>query len=380
MRISDTMEVAPLSCGHKPRYVTALHRVAELTPDEREALARVADRYAFRANDYYLQLIDWSDPNDPIRQLIIPRAEELEGWGDLDASVESRVTVEPGVQHKYPDTVLFLCNSVCAGFCRYCFRKRLFMNGNEEVVKDPSGGGRYVAEHPEVTNVLLTGGDPLLLSTRRLAEIIEGLRAIPHVEIIRIGTKIPAFNPWRILDDPELLHLLGRNSTPHRRIYLMAHFDHPRELTQQAVAAIDSLLRAGVICVNQCPLVKGINDDPGVLSDLFRRLSWMGCPPYYVFQGRPTAGNQPYEVPIVRGWEIFQEALRSGSGLALRARFVMSHASGKVEITGVDRRHIYLRYHRAREAENRGRFMVCKRDDRAYWLDQLELVDGGCLA
>lgn len=380
MRISDTMEVAPLSRRHKPRYVTALHRVAELSPAEREALGRVADRYAFRANDYYLQLIDWSDPNDPIRQLIIPRTEELEGWGDLDASVESCVTVAPGVQHKYPDTVLLLCNSVCAGFCRYCFRKRLFMNGNEEVVKDVSGGIRYVAGHPEVTNVLLTGGDPLLLSTRRLREIIEGLRAIPHVEIIRIGTKVPAFNPWRILDDPELLHVLGSNSTPRRRIYLMAHFDHPRELTRSAVAAIDSLLRAGVICVNQCPLVKGVNDDPGVLSDLFRNLSWMGCPPYYVFQGRPTAGNQPYEIPIVRGWEIFQEALRAGSGLALRARFVMSHATGKIEITGVDRRHIYLRYHRARDPENRGRFMVCKRDEQAYWLDQLDLVDGGSAA
>ncbi len=249
------------------------------------------------------------------------------------------------------------------------------MNGNDEVAKDVSGGIRYIAEHPEVTNVLLTGGDPLLLSTRRLRETIEGLRAIPHVEIIRIGTKIPAFNPWRILGDSELLEVLSRNSTPRRRIYVMAHFDHPRELTRPAIDAIDALLRAGVVCVNQCPLVKGVNDHPGVLSDLFRLLSWIGCPPYYVFQGRPTAGNQPYAVPIVRGWDTFQEALRIGSGLALRARFVMSHATGKVEITGVDRRHIYLRYHRARDLENRGRFLICKRDDEAYWLDQLEPAD-----
>ncbi len=121
MRTSDILEVAPFSCRYNPRYITGIHRVHRLSSAERESLRSVAAQYAFRANDYYLQLIDWNDPNDPIRQLIIPRMEELEGWGDLDASVESDVTVEPGVQHKYPDTVLLLCNSVCAGFCRYCF-------------------------------------------------------------------------------------------------------------------------------------------------------------------------------------------------------------------------------------------------------------------
>jgi L-lysine 2,3-aminomutase len=108
---------------------------------------------------------------------------------------------------------------------------------------------------------------------------------------------------------------------------------------------------------------------------MYRKLSWIGCPPYYLFQGRPTAGNEPYEVPIVRGWHIFREALRHCSGLARRARFVMSHESGKIEIVGVDERHIYLRYHRAREARLRGRFMAYHRDDEAYWLDQLAPVD-----
>ena len=112
-----------------------------------------------------------------------------------------------------------------------------------------------------------------------------------------------------------------------------------------------------------------------VLADMFRKLSWIGCPPYYLFQGRPTAGNEPYEVPIVRGWDIFREALRHGSGLARRARFVMSHATGKVEIAGVDEQHIYLRYQRAKEASLRGRFLVYKRNDKASWLDDLEPVE-----
>ena len=153
---------------------------------------------------YYLDLINWDDPDDPIRQLIIPREEELTEWGTLDASNEESVTVAHGVQHKYTDTVLLLCNEVCGAYCRYCFRKRLFMDDNDEVTNDVSEGLRYIAEHPEVTNVLLTGGDPLLMSTRRLVDIFEALRAIPHVKIIRLGSKMPAFDPYRVLNDAEL--------------------------------------------------------------------------------------------------------------------------------------------------------------------------------
>jgi lysine 2,3-aminomutase len=272
--------------------------------------------------------------------------------------------------------VLLLCNEVCGSYCRYCFRKRLFMNGNHEVRKDVGAGIRYVAEHPEVTDVLLTGGDPLIMSTRRLREIIEQLRAIPHVQIVRIGSKIPAFDPFRIFNDTDLQELLRTYSTPEKRIYLMAHFDHPRELTDVAVAGLAKYLDCGVVCANQCPLIRGVNDDPYVLSDLYRKLSWVGCPPYYLFQGRPTAGNEPYEVPIVRGWFIFREALTHGSGLAARPRFVMSHATGKIEILSVDDEHIYMRYHRAKRRENRGAFMVLKRDDGAYWLNQLEPAAG----
>jgi KamA family protein len=271
--------------------------------------------------------------------------------------------------------VLLLCNEVCGAYCRYCFRKRLFMDDNAEVVNDVSGGIEYIRAHPQVTNVLLTGGDPLLMSTRRLVTIFESLRSIPHVRIIRIGSKMPAFDPWRILNDQALQDALRQYSTPRKRIYLMAHFDHPRELTEPAVAGIDTFIKCGVICVNQCPLIKGINDDPAVLSDLFRELSFIGCPPYYLFQGRPTAGNDPYKIPIVRGWEIFREALRYGSGLARRARFVMSHEAGKMEVLAVDRKHIYLRAHRAKDRAMRGKVLIFKRDDHAYWFDELECVD-----
>ncbi|MCP4247322.1 MAG: KamA family radical SAM protein, partial [bacterium] len=201
-------------------------------------------------------------------------------------------------------------------------------------------------------------------------------RPIPHGQSIRIGAKMPAFDPGRLLRDEELQRAFRKYSTRRKRIYLMAHFDHPRELTGAAIEGLDCYLRNGVICVNQCPLIKGVNDNAEVLSTLYRRLSYVGCPPYYLFQGRPTAGNEPYELPIVRGWEIFTEALRRGSGLARRARFVMSHETGKVEIQAVDERHIYLRYHQAKNEAMSGKFMVYHRDDEAFWLDQLEPVEG----
>lgn len=359
----------------RPKYIRDISQLKHIPERDREILKKVSQQFVFRANDYYLRLIDWTDPDDPIRQLIIPREEELLEWGQLDASNEEAVTVAPGVQHKYTDTALLLCNEVCGAYCRYCFRKRLFMDDNDEVANDVLEGVQYIADHPQVNNVLLTGGDPLLMSARRLTSILKQLRRIPHVRIIRIGSKIPAFDPWRITDNPELHEAFRQYSQPGKRIYLMAHFDHPRELTEPALEAIACALRHGVICVNQSPLIRGVNDDADVLAELYAKLSFAGCPPYYLFQGRPTAGNEPYAVPLVRTWKIFQGAIRRGSGLARRARLVMSHETGKIEVLAVDQQRIYLRYHEAKDPRNIGRFMTFRRDDDAYWFDELEPVD-----
>ena len=358
------------------RYVIDIDELDRIPASEREALRRVASRHAFRATEYYLDLIDWNDPDDPIRRIIIPRPDELSDWGRMDASNEAAVTVLPGVQHKYPHTALLLCNRVCGGHCRYCFRKRIFIQDADEIAFDVTEGINYIASHPEITNVLLTGGDPLMLPTARLVDIWERLSRIPHVGIIRVGTRMPVFQPWRILDDDELLAAISRISTPQRRLFFITHFDHPRELTGPATAAVDALLRAGAVCANQNPLVRGVNDDPVVLAELFRRLSFAGCAPYYVFQMRPTTGNKPYAVPIVRAFHIFEAAKRHVSGLAKRARFTMSHATGKVEVLIVDRDFIYLRYHRARDPLLDGRVLLFHRDDSAFWLDDLTPVAG----
>ncbi|RJP32646.1 MAG: KamA family radical SAM protein [Candidatus Omnitrophota bacterium] len=373
-RSVESSEKRKIQPRRRIRYIRKLDMAPNIPANELEKLEKVSEKYVFRANTYYLNLIDWDDPADPIRQLIIPREEELREWGKLDACNEEAVTVAKGVQHKYKDTVLLLCNEVCGAYCRYCFRKRLFMDDHDESINDMSQGIRYIKSHPEVNNVLLTGGDPLVMSTPRLVNILKALREISHVKIIRIGTKMPAFNPWRILDDLTLLEAFRTFSLEEKRIYLMAHFDHPRELTKPAIEGIARCLKSGVICVNQCPIIKGVNDDAAVLAELFAKLSYIGCSPYYLFQGRPTAGNKPYALPIVRGWKIFSEAHYRGSGLARRARFVMSHETGKIEITAVDDQYIYMRYHEAGNPADLGRFMIYHRDDHAYWIDQLKPV------
>ncbi len=292
----------------KARFILNLNKIPQLSSIEKKQLQGVNEKYVFRANDYYLNLIDWNDPNDPIRKLIIPHKDELTEWGQLDASNEEQITVRKGVQHKYGTTVLLLVNEVCVSYCRYCFRKRLFMNGNDEVTYNIQPGIEYIRQHKEVNNVLLTGGDPMILKTPKLEKIIAQLREIDHVKIIRIGSKMPAFNPFRFLNDESLFEMFEKYSLPDKRIYMMCHFDHIRELTPQAKQVIHRLMKSGVVCVNQNPIIRGISDDPDVLAELWNELSYMGVSQYYIFQCRPTAGNKPYSLPIVEAYYKIEEA------------------------------------------------------------------------
>lgn len=358
----------------KVQYMRNIKKVKQLSESEQKTLAPVTDKFAFRANSYYLNLINWDNPDDPIKNIVIPQLGELNEFGDLDASNEESNYVAQGCQHKYADTALLLVTEICGAYCRYCFRKRLFMQDNDEASVDVTPGIDYIRQTPQISNVLLTGGDPLFLSTRRLTNIISRLREIPHVKIIRLGSKMPAFNPRRITDDQDLLDMLAKYSTPAGRIYIMTHFDVAQELSPEALDAIDRLMKAGLVLANQTPVLKGINHKPEVLAELMRKLSWAGVAPYYFFQCRPTKGNLPYELPLVDAYRALEKAKTMVSGLAKRARLVMSHESGKIEMVGLNRRHIYLRYHQARHAADEGRFMTCQRDDKAFWFDDLKLI------
>lgn len=320
-------------------------------------------------NSYYLNLIDWSDPEDPIRKLIIPDKRELDAWNCLDPSNEEKYTKVPGLQHKYQDTALLLVNDVCGAYCRFCFRKRIFMDQSDETTRDISDGLVYIREHKEINNVLLTGGDPLVLSTPRLEAIIEQLRDIDHVNVIRIGSKIPAVNPFRILNDPGLPAMFARHSGPDKKIYLMTQFNHPRELTKEAMAGVEMILKSGTPIVNQTPMLKGINDCPDVLGELLNKLSFSGVSPYYIFQCRPVHGNRHFSVPLEEGYEIYERARMKCSGLAKRVTMVMSHSTGKIMMVGKTDDHVYFRYHRAANPQERHRFMVFKSNPDARWFD-----------
>jgi lysine 2,3-aminomutase len=354
------------------KYITKIDQLEQLSQHEKDELKKVTDKFAFRVNDYYLSLIDWNDPDDPIRRIVIPSLEELDDWGALDPSNEKAYTVLPGLEHKYHSVAVFLVTYKCDGLCRYCFRKRLFIESEREYLQDWQAAYQYVREHPEVTNVLLTGGDALMLRTEKLDEILTTLRQIDHARIIRLGTRIPSYNPYRIVNDPDLLKTIQKYSTKRKRIYVMTHFVHPRELTDVAIEAVNLLQKAGAKLANQTPLIRGVNDDPQVLASLLRNLSFIGAIPYYIFQCRPASGNKPYTVPIETGYEIVAQAKSLVSGLAKRARYTMSHATGKIEILGKTKDRVYFRYHRAFRDEDSGRFMVFKSNPQACWLDDYD--------
>jgi len=358
----------------KITYITKIEHLDTLSEQEIADLKTVTDKFSFRCSDYYLSLIDWDDPTDPIRRVVVPNMQELDEWGRLDPSDEQAYTVIPGLEHKYHSTALFLVSNVCDGICRYCFRKRVFIDSQSTRLREIPEAIKYVRQHPEITNVLLTGGDPLVLKTSELEDIIRQLRTIDHVEIIRIGTKIPAFNPFRILDDPTLPEMIETHSTAHKKIYIMTHFVHPRELTEPAVKTVHLMQKAGAMIANQTPLIRGLNDDPQVLAELLGKLSFIGAVPYYIFQCRPSLGNKPYTVPIEEGYRIIEQAKALVSGLAKRLRFVMSHSTGKIEIVGLTKERVYFKYHRAAEDADSGRFLVLKRNPNAYWLDDYDEV------
>ena len=355
-----------------PKYLTKLAQIPQLSETERSDLEKVNEEFVFRTNDYYQSLIDWNDPNDPIRRIVMPDIQELDYWGDLDASNEEKYTKVKGLEHKYSSTALLLVNEVCAAYCRFCFRKRLFMDENDEVTKDISEGLEYIRKHREITNVLLTGGDPMIMSTSKLEPIIKKIREIDHVKIIRIGTKIPAFNPHKIVNDASLHEMIRTYSSSEKKIYIMAHFNHPRELTEIAIKGLNMLMQSGAVVVNQTPLIKGVNDNPKVLAELFNRLSFIGVPPYYVFLCRPTLGNEPFAIPVEEGYEIFEEARKKCSGLAKRARLVMSHETGKIEMVGISGSQVFFKYNRSANVENDGKFLVFESNPDAYWFDDYE--------
>ncbi len=397
-------------------------QVQALAPDHREAIETVARVLPFRVNRYVVdELIDWSAaPDDPIFRLTFPdrrmlaeqdfeAVRSLVASGDSErlkaavAGIRARLNPHPagqttanvpeldgepvqGLQHKYRETVLLFpsAGQTCHTYCSYCFRWAQFI-GDADLrfaTRQMEPVVRYLRAHPEVTDVLITGGDPMVMKTRVLRRYVEPLLDVPSVRTVRIGTKSVAWWPNRFVTDDDAddaLRLFEEVVASGRHMALMAHYSHAREL-QPAIAqqAVRRIHATGAVVRCQAPLIRRVNDDANAWAELWRAQVAVGATPYYMFVERDTGPRGWFEVPLARAVRIYREATAQVGGLARTARGpVMSCKPGKLRVVGVagagrDKRFV-LQFLQARDPANVGRLLFATWDARAAWVDHLTI-------
>jgi len=350
--------------------IEQLKKYTSISPKEEKKLKQITAIHPMQVTPYYLSLIDWSDPDDPIRKMVIPSLDELNLQGSYDTSGEAENTKLQGLQHKYSETALILATKRCATYCRYCFRKRLVgRRENKEIISDFKEALQYVINHTEINNVLISGGDPLVLPNEVIESFLRMLSEVYHLYFIRFGSKAPVTYPSRF-QDKKLLKILTEYSSPKRRLVVVTQFNHPREITNQSIEAVNNLIKSGVSVNNQTVLLRGVNDNSETLSELQNRLVSIGVNPYYVFQCRPVKRvKHHFQVPICKGVEIINEAKQHCNGLSKRFKYIMSHRSGKIEILGLLDGEIFFTYHQAKDRKKLGKIFKRPINEKAGWLD-----------
>jgi lysine 2,3-aminomutase len=312
------------------RDLEGAQRLFELTESETSAILKRQGLLPLGITPYYAALLDPKDPNQPLRRTKIPRMDEFEVSGDEceDPLGEESHSPVPGLVHTYPDKVLFLVTDFCATYCRYCTRARMVGAGGFLPEKSMwETALDYIRAHPEIRDVLLSGGDPLILSDQRLDWILSRLAAIPHVEFLRIGTKVPAVLPYRITDG--LLSVLRK----YHPLFFSIHFTHPDELTLEVREACNRLADAGIPMGGQTVLLKGVNDDPAVMKELNLGLLRMRCKPYYLHQCDPIQGSAHFRTSISKGQDIIRSLHGHTTGYAVPTYMVdTAGGGGKVPV------------------------------------------------
>lgn len=278
------------------------------------SLERVAARYAVAITPALVELIDTSDPDDPIARQFVPTAAELEmqPGEDADPIGDHPHSPVPGIVHRYPDRVLFKLVHVCAVYCRFCFRREMVGPGKENALSDSAyrAAVDYIRAHSEIWEVILTGGDPLMLSPRRMSEIMADLAAIDHVKIIRLHTRVPVAEPLRISDE-----MVAALKVEGATTWVALHANHARELTESARAACARLIDAGIPIVSQSVLLSGVNDNVAALSDLMRAFVECRIKPYYLHHGDLAPGTAHLRTTLARGQDLMRELRGRVSGL-----------------------------------------------------------------
>ncbi len=325
------------------RFVKDLEKYMPLTKDESNEISEILSKFRMSITPYYLCLIDPNNPDCPIRKQAIPSYNEMHISDSdmLDPLAEDTDSPVPGLTHRYPDRVLFLITDMCSMYCRHCTRRRFA--GQHDTAMPRSRidlAIEYIANHNEIRDVLLSGGDALLVSDDVLENIISRLRAIEHVEIIRIGTRTPVVMPQRITDD--LVNMLKK----YHPIWLNTHFNHYDEITIESKQAIDRMADAGIPLGNQSVLLKGINDSVSIMKKLVQRLAYIRVRPYYIYQCDLSLGIEHFRTPVSRGIEIIEglrghtsgycvptyviDAPGGGGKIPVMPNYVISQAPGKV--------------------------------------------------
>lgn len=274
-----------------------------------EKMRKIHEEFPIRINPYYLSLIE--EVGDPIWKQVVPDSRELIITGVEDPLHEEEDSEVANVTHRYPDRVLFYVNYMCPIYCRFCTRKRKV--GDPDSIPDDNTerGLQYLREHPEVRDVIISGGDPLMLTDRKIDYIVGGLRSIEHIEIIRIGSRVPVTLPQRIT--PNLCAILKK----HHPFYINTHFNHPREITPETTKACGMLADAGIPLGNQAVLLKGVNDDPEVMVELMKKLLAIRVKPYYIYQADLVVGTDHFRTSIKKGLEIIAALRGHISGLGV---------------------------------------------------------------
>lgn len=321
--------------------VEELQRWIRLTPAEINGIKMANGRFPVAITPYWASLLDPLNPRCPLRLQVVPTAQEhlVSRHEFVDPLAEDSNSPVPGIVHRYPDRVLLLPLNMCAAYCRYCTRSRWVGDENEMLLGPRLDGAiEYLKQHTEIRDVLISGGDPLLFSDRRLDELLGRLRAIDHIEFIRIGTRVPVFLPMRIT--PELVGTLRK----YHPLWISIHFNHPLEVTPEVRAACTMLADGGFPLGSQSVLLAGINDDPAVFKQLVHELLKIRVRPYYLYQCDPVTGTSHFRTPVSRGVEII-EALRGhttgyavptfvvdapggGGKVPMNPNYVLEHADG----------------------------------------------------
>jgi lysine 2,3-aminomutase len=296
------------------KSIEDLKRVVEITDEDEEILQAVINKFHISITPYYFSLINFNDPNDPIKMQCIPSYEEISYEQDAleDPLFEEVHMPAPGLTHRYPDRVLLVVTNICPMYCRHCTRKREWKHG--EYVKPRNlleQAFNYISKHHKIRDVIVSGGDPFTLGTPSLEYILSNLRKIPHVEIIRIGTRVPVTLPQRITD--ELTNMLEK----YGPIWINTHFNHPKEITPEAAKACDKLIRAGCPINNQAVLLKGINDSIEIQKELNTSLLKIKVRPYYLFHCDAVKGTLHFCTNVRKGIEIVEGLRGHISGLAI---------------------------------------------------------------